>query len=103
MDRAEPQASDTSRKEKRQQAAAQRDKLRPLINKVKKTEAAMAEVEAEQAKLQTQLGDTDLYSAARRDDLADLLKREGELKIRAAQLEDSWLEQQQILEELESL
>jgi ATP-binding cassette subfamily F protein 3 len=103
VDRAEPQASDTSRKEKRQQAAAQRDKLRPLINKVKKTEAAMAEVEAEQAKLQTQLGDTDLYSAARRDDLADLLKREGELKIRAAQLEDSWLEQQQILEELESL
>jgi ATP-binding cassette subfamily F protein 3 len=103
VDRAEPQASDTSRKEKRQQAAAQRDKLRPLINKVKKTEAAMAEVEDEQAKLQTQLGDTDLYSAARRDDLADLLKREGELKIRAAQLEDSWLEQQQILEELESL
>jgi ATP-binding cassette subfamily F protein 3 len=103
VDRTEPQASDTSRKEKRQQAAAQRDKLRPLINKVKKTEAAMAEVEDEQAKLQTQLGDTDLYSAARRDDLADLLKREGELKIRAAELEDSWLEQQQILEELESL
>jgi ATP-binding cassette subfamily F protein 3 len=103
VDRAEPQPSDTSRKEKRQQAAAQRDKLRPLINQVKKTEAAMAEAEAEQAKLQTQLGDTDLYSAARRDDLADLLKREGELKIRAAELEDSWLEQQQILEELESL
>jgi ATP-binding cassette subfamily F protein 3 len=103
VDRTEPQASDTSRKEKRQQAAAQRDKLRPLINKVKKTEAAMAEVEAEQEKLQTQLGDTDLYSAARRDDLADLLKREGELKIRAVELEESWLEQQQTLEELESL
>jgi ATP-binding cassette subfamily F protein 3 len=102
-DRAEPQTSDTSRKEKRQQAAAQRNKLRPLMNKVKKTEAAMAAVEDEQARLQTQLGDTDLYSAARKDDLAALLKREGELKIRAAELEDSWLEQQQIVEELEGL
>ena len=100
--RSEPQTSDTSRKEKRQQAAAHRDKLRPLLNKVKKTETAMAEVEDEQADLQTQLGDTDLYIPARKDDLAGLLKREGELKIRAAQLEDSWLEQQQTLEELES-
>ncbi len=102
-DRAAPPASDSSRKEKRQQAAAQRDKLRPLLNKVKKTEAAMAEAEDEQAKLQTQLGDTDLYSPARRDDLAGLLKREGELKVRAAELEESWLEQQQTLEELEGL
>ncbi len=103
VDRATPQAGDTSRKEKRQQAAAQRDKLRPLMNKVKKTEAAMAEVDDEQEELQTRLGDTDLYSTARKDDLAALLKREGELKIRAAELEESWLEQQQILEELENL
>jgi len=103
VDRATPQAGDTSRKEKRQQAAAQRDKLRPLMNKVKKTEAAMAEVDDEQEELQTRLGDTDLYSTARKDDLAALLKREGELKIRVAELEESWLEQQQILEELENL
>ncbi|RLA53644.1 MAG: ABC transporter ATP-binding protein [Gammaproteobacteria bacterium] len=103
VDRATPQAGDTSRKEKRQQAAAQRDKLRPLMNKVKKTEAAMAEVDDEQEELQTRLGDTNLYSTARKDDLAALLKREGELKIRAAELEESWLEQQQILEELENL
>ena len=99
VDKPEPQTSDTSRKEKRQHAAAQRDKLRPLINQVKKTEAAMATVEAEQAELQSQLGDTDLYNQERKSELAQLLKREGELKSQAEQLEESWLEQQQVLEE----
>ncbi|MEH6634288.1 MAG: ATP-binding cassette domain-containing protein [Halioglobus sp.] len=99
VDKPEAQTSDTSRKEKRQHAAAQRDKLRPLINQVKKTEAAMATVEAEQAELQSQLGDTDLYNQERKSELAELLKREGELKSQAEQLEESWLEQQQVLEE----
>ena len=63
----------------------------------------MAAVESEQAQLQTQLGDTDLYTEARKQDLANLLKREGELKATAVQLEETWLEQQQELEELQSL
>ena len=102
-DKAQPQATDTSRKEKRQQAAVQREKLRPLTRNIAKTEAAMAAVESEQAKLQTQLSDTDLYTVERKSDLAALLKREGELKAQAEQLEESWLDQQQTLEELGGL
>ena len=94
---------DGGRKAKRQQAAAEREKLRPLKKAIDKTEAAMAAVESEQAQLQTQLGDTDLYTEARKQDLANLLKREGELKATAMQLEETWLEQQQELEELQSL
>ena len=44
------------------------------------TEAEMNAVEIEQAAVQTRLSDTDLYSGGRKQDLAALLKREGELK-----------------------
>jgi ATP-binding cassette subfamily F protein 3 len=94
-----PQAADNSRKEKRQHAAAQRDRLRPLTRRLEKTEKAMAEVEAEQALLQTRLSDTDLYTRERKSDLAELLQREAELKTRAVQLEQDWFEVQQALEE----
>ena len=93
-------APDSSRKERRQQAAAQRKHLRPLKKKLDKTEAEMASVEADLELLQAQLGDAGLYSAERKNELADLLKREGELKLQAGQLEESWLEQQQMLEDL---
>ena len=92
--------ADTSRKEKRQQAANQRQRLRPLQKQVDKTEAQMSEVALALQALREQLSDTQLYTDANKQVLADLLKREGELKIQAAQLDDLWLEQQQELEEL---
>jgi len=101
-DKTDSPTADSSRKEKRQQAAAQRDKLRPLKKKLDKTEAEMAEVEIALEKLQITLGDTDLYTAARKGDLAALLLQEGELKARAEQLEESWFEQQQTMEEFEN-
>ena len=102
VERTDVAAGDNSRKEKRQSAAAQREKLRPLQKTIAKTEAEMSAVETEQAAVQTRLSDTDLYSEGRKQDLAALLKREGELKARAVQLEDTWLEQQEALEQLTS-
>jgi ATP-binding cassette subfamily F protein 3 len=92
--------SDTSRKEKRQQSAAQREKLRPAQKQLAKTEAEMASVGQSLQLVREQLGDPDLYSEARKESLAELLKREGELKTRAQALDDLWLEQQQMLEEM---
>ena len=60
----------------------------------------MSEVALALQALREQLSDTQLYTDANKQVLADLLKREGELKIQAAQLDDLWLEQQQELEEL---
>ncbi len=100
VERTDVAPADSSRKEKRQSAAAQREKLRPLQKSIEKTETQMSAVEAEQAQLQTQLSDTDLYMEGRKQDLADLLKREAELKAEAAALEEDWLEQQQALEEM---
>jgi ATP-binding cassette subfamily F protein 3 len=92
--------SDTSRREKRQQAASLRDTLRPLQKQLEKTETEMAEISLALDELQEQLGSADLYTEDQKQVLADLVKREGKLKVRAAELDDIWLEQQQRLEEL---
>ena len=92
--------TDTSRKEKRQQAAEQREKLRPLQKQLDKTEAEMAAVELDLQELREQLGNTELYTENNRQILTKLLQREGELKVRAAGLDEKWLAQQQTLEEL---
>jgi len=99
-DRQSAAAADNSRKEKRQQAAANRDKRRPLQRLIEKTEKQMSAAELELETMQALLSDSDLYSATRKAELADLLKREGELKAKAAQLEEAWFEQQHELEEL---
>jgi len=92
--------TDTSRKEKRQQAATLREKLKPLQKQLNKTEADMSKVSLAMHDLRTQLENTDLYTEDHRQTLADLLKREGELKVRAEELDEIWLDQQQVLEEL---
>jgi ATP-binding cassette subfamily F protein 3 len=101
--RAPSAAGDSSRKEKRQQAAARREKLRPLKKELSQTEGAINKTENELGALQEQLGDSELYSQDRKQELSELLRREGELKARAADLEDRWLDLQQTLEELESV
>lgn len=93
-------AADVSRKEKRQQAAAQRALLRPLQQDISKTERAMTAAEQALATLQEQLADPELYTDGSKEELGRLLKKEGELKTQAEQLEERWLELQQTLEEL---
>jgi ATP-binding cassette, subfamily F, member 3 len=95
--------SEVSRKEKRQQAAEQRARLRPLTKALEKTEKEMSEVEQALASAQEALADSGLYTEERKPELSELLATEGELKQRAAELEELWLEQQQELEELEAL
>ena len=97
------ETSDGSRKEKRQQAAAQRERIRPLKKKLDKTEAEMTKLEKSLSTLQTQLGDSDIYSETRKQELSELLQQEGELKSRADALEETWLELQEEIEQAEGL
>ena len=99
-DRQQHAPGDSSRRERRQQAASLRDKLRPLRRQLAGTEREMEKVDASLRELQEQLGDETLYSSAKKDALADLLRREGKLKVRCTELEDLWLQQQQQLDEL---
>ena len=94
-------AAEQSRKAKRQQAAEARAKLRPLQRAVEEIEAAMGEIDRELEALQASLADAGLYADDRREELAALLQQEGQLKSRAAELEERWFEQQQALEDLQ--
>ena len=98
--RSDPRARDNSRREKRQQAAAHRELLRPLQKKLARTEADMENVTLALRDVQEQLASNELYAEAQRDALAELLKREGRLKLRAAELDDTWLDLQQRLDDL---
>ncbi len=93
--------AEPSRKAQRQQAAARRDQLRPLQKRLAQTEKKLAQLEQELSAIQARLTDSDLYDGARKDELATLLLREGELKTAAVELEDSWLTLQDELEALD--
>jgi len=98
----EPQRAtgEPSRRNQRQQAAAERERLRPLQRQLAATEEALTAVETELADIRAKLGDNEIYRDEFRDALAELLRREGEFKARAGELEEQWLEQQQALEDL---
>lgn len=92
-----------NKKQQRQDAAAAREKLRPLRHSLQQAEKEMAHVESALAEIQAALQDTGIYSGERKAELAALLQREGALKANAAALEDQWLDIQQQLEEATAL
>jgi ATP-binding cassette subfamily F protein 3 len=91
-----------SRKEARQAAARQREKLRPLKQRIEKTELAMAETEKRLREMASRLADTDLYEDHRKAELDTLLRDEGQQRQIAEELETTWLDLQQELEQLEA-
>ena len=91
-------APEASAKERRQQAAAQRERLRPLQREIAHTEKAMAQVEQALLALQARLADPEMYAGSSTGEVADLVKQEGVLKAEQSQLEERWLTQQEELE-----
>ncbi len=94
------ESGDASRREKRQQAAARRERLRPLKKRLEQLEREMDSLQQQLDDIQAQLGDAGMYEPEQKDELASLLREDGELKARSQDLETEWLELQ---EELESL
>ncbi len=95
-------ATEPSRREQRQQAAAQRERLRPLKKDIQRTEQAMEKLQATLEKLQETLGDTELYTDSRKDELAALLREEGQLRQGIEEHETRWLALQDELESIEA-
>ncbi|MEM9254856.1 MAG: ATP-binding cassette domain-containing protein [Pseudomonadota bacterium] len=102
QDESPVQSEGPSRRSQRQQAAAQRERLRPLQKALAATEHTMESVQAELEETQQALTDSGLYEESRRDELTALLRQESALKQRSEALDEQWLEQQQQLETLES-
>lgn len=88
----------TDRKSVRQQAAATREKLKPLTQKLKKIEQLMEKTQTALSTLEAQLADPDLYSEGQKARMQALLKEQAALAATLATAELEWLE---ISEELE--
>src|SRR5690606_9478193 len=84
----EPSADKTDKRAQRQAAAALRQQLAPHKRQADKLEKDLATVHEKLAELETNLGDSALYEAARKDELRQLLAKQAELKVREGELEE---------------
>ncbi|UUY09696.1 ATP-binding cassette domain-containing protein [Pseudomonas sp. J452] len=97
---ATPAADKTDKRAQRQVAAALRQQLAPHKREADKLERELGKLHEQLAKVEQRLGDSDIYEAARKDELRDLLAEQARLKSREAELEESWMA---ALEQLEAL
>ena len=92
----------TDKKAQRQAAAALRQQLAPHKREADKLERELGEVHVQLAQIETALGDSGLYDAARKNELRDLLGRQSTLKVREGALEESWMEALETLEAMQA-
>jgi len=92
----------TDKKAQRQAAAALRQQLAPHKREADKLEAELGKLHEKLAKIETSLGDSAVYEAARKDELRDLLAEQAKLKVREAELEETWMEALELLESMQA-
>jgi len=92
----------TDKKAQRQAAAALRQQLAPHKREADKLEAELGKLHEKLAKIDTSLGDSDIYEPARKNDLRDLLADQAKLKVREAELEEAWMEALELLESMQA-
>ncbi|KAB0486427.1 ATP-binding cassette, subfamily F, member 3 [Pseudomonas reinekei] len=92
----------TDKKAQRQAAAALRQQLAPHKREAEKLEAELGKLHEKLAKIDTSLGDSDIYEPARKNDLRDLLAEQARLKVREAELEEAWMEALELLESMQA-
>jgi len=92
----------TDKKAQRQAAAALRQQLAPHKREAEKLEAELGKLHEKLAKIDTSLGDSDIYEPARKNDLRDLLAEQAKLKVRESELEEAWMEALELLESMQA-
>jgi ATP-binding cassette subfamily F protein 3 len=89
-----------SNKERKRQEAEHRKKTSPLRNKIKKLETEMQQISENQAEINSQLSDNDIYADQNKQKLQQLLMEKAKLEETHEDAEMEWLE---ISEELENI
>ncbi|MCY1380021.1 hypothetical protein D9M69_678010 [compost metagenome] len=79
-----------------------RQQLAPHKREADKLEAELGKLHEKLQKIETSLGDSGLYEAARKDELRDLLAEQAKLKVREAELEEAWMQALELLENLQA-
>ncbi|OWY40571.1 ABC transporter ATP-binding protein [Xenophilus sp. AP218F] len=95
----------TNRKEQKRQEAEARQALarqrKPLQNRLNKLEQELNKLSEEKARLEAFLSSSQAYDDANKQQLADSVKRQGEVASRLDAVEEEWMEVQEQLEALE--
>ncbi|WP_237062123.1 MULTISPECIES: ATP-binding cassette domain-containing protein [Microbulbifer] len=88
----QPTEGKEDRKSQRRAAAALREQLKPLTNRLKRVERDMARVEEQLAGLDARLADESLYSGGQQEEIARLNRAQAEEREKLESLEMEWLE-----------
>lgn len=88
-----------SRKEQRKQDADRRNRLKPLLNRLKKSEQAVEKYHGEQKKLEQQLADPDIYGESQKQNLKKILALKVEVDNALELAETEWMEVEELLEQ----
>jgi ATP-binding cassette subfamily F protein 3 len=90
------------KKSQRQARAAERQKFKPLMDKVKKSEKAMDALQAKLQSIENELSDATVYESDQKERLQTLLKQQGEARSELEEVEMVWMEASEELESLQS-
>jgi ATP-binding cassette subfamily F protein 3 len=93
--------SANARKERRRQAAQQRQQLQPLKKKVRRLEDTIEKLQAEKERILDALAEAGIYDADNKDRLTHLVKQQGRIDQALAEKERHWLETSEALEAAE--
>ncbi len=91
-----------ARREQKRQQAEQRRREQPVRDSIKQAERALEQALCDQAALEAQLADGELYTAANKARLQTLLQQKGQLDNRCRELEQRWFEANALLEQMQS-
>lgn len=79
------------KKQDRKEAAEQRERLRPIKQKLQKLEKEMDQLATALAALEAQLADASIYEADQKGALQQVLQQQVQVKNRLAEVEEDWL------------
>lgn len=94
-------AGSVSRKDQRKQEADRRSRLKPLLDAVKKAEAAVEKFHQQQRELEEQLADPAIYADEFKEQLKNLLSRKSRIDSALEQAEIDWLAAEENLQQAE--
>ena len=93
-------AKSTNKKQQRREQAEQRQRLKPLRDKVRKVEKALTSSQSRLAELEARLADESMYvNLDRKDELTRLVREQAAVKAAIESLEWEWLEVNETLEQ----
>ncbi|MFK8053857.1 MAG: ATP-binding cassette domain-containing protein [Woeseiaceae bacterium] len=93
-------AKSVNKKQQRQEQVLERQRLKPLRDKVRTVEKEMTTQRAKLLDLEARLSDEAIYSdQSRKDELTNLIQQQGETKASIESLEWAWLEASEQLEQ----